>query len=277
MQDYLAHRPSTGRPEDWREIAPVPRASERFRPQGLVFDDGVLWLTDHHRNTRSHLYRIDPGTGEVLFDAPLPAGMLHSGGLALHEDRLWAVDYVSTMLYAIDPVATLETGRVQVEARYGTGLTAASGLGALEVDGIVYLAISDFLWRMQTTPPRPDGTAQTYLLPASTLAQLDEAGVPELATIAYPNGGFSQGLVWDGEVLFEACNNVGIDRVEILDVRDAIRGRDASLIRRRGSFAGPGPMIEDLATDGERLWTTDEGTFKLYEHPDPPRRAHPSA
>ncbi len=270
VTDYVTRFARHGEPEDWTELGPVPRARERFRPQGLAFDGEMLWLTDHHRNARSHLYRLDPASLEVSLDARMPAGALHPGGLALHDGLLWALDYVSTQLLAIDPERTLETGHVHVEARLATGLAAASGLTGLTVDGETYLAFSDFLWRLQTTPPRPDGSAMTYVVPADALDALGKATVPELAVLAYDNGGFSQGLTWDGDALLEACNNLGIDRVEVLDVRDAIRAGDPELIDRRGAFLGPGPMIEDMATDGERLWTSDEGTFRVYERPGVP-------
>lgn len=265
VSEYVTRFADHGEPEDWTDLGPVPRAEERYRPQGLVYDDGQLWLTDHHRNARSYLYRVEPATCEVTFEAPMPGGALHPGGLALHDGLLWVLDYVSTQLLAIDPEQTLETGRVAVGARFPTGLAAASGLATLPIDGKTYIALSDFLWRLQTTPPRPDGSARTYIVPASSIEDLGEASVEELAVLAYDNGGFSQGLTWTGDVLLEACNNLGYDRVEVLDVRDAIRAGDPELIDRRGAFLGPGPMIEDLATDGERLWTTDEGTFRVYE------------
>lgn len=262
---YVTDLPREGSPDDWTDRGPVPRAAQGFRPQGLAHADGHLWLTDHRRNAESYLYRLPPEGGEPSFEARMPAGAVHPGGLTVVDDRLWALDYVSTHLYAIDPDASLSRGRVVLDEYHPTGLPASSALASLTVDGARYLAVSDFLWRMQTTPPRPDGTARTYVVPYDRVPDLGTSTVPELAVLSYDNGGFSQGLVWDGEHLLEARNNVGIDRVEVLDVADAIRQRNPSLVERRASLHAPGPMVEDLATDGQRLWTTDEGTFNLYE------------
>ena len=33
-----------------------------------------------------------------------------------------------------------------------------------------------------------------------------------------------------------------------------------------GRFDGPGRGIEDLATDGRSLFTSDEGSFEFYRH-----------
>lgn len=268
-RSYLTDLPEVGSRDDWTDLGPVPRAEAGYRPQGLTYDDGHLWLTDHRRNEESYLYRLPLDGDGPEFEALMPAGAVHPGGLTLVEDRLWVLDYVSRHLYAVDPEASLSQGRVVLVEHHSTGLPAASALASLTVDGTRYLAMSDFLWRMQTTPPRPDGTARTYIVPYDRVDELRSLNVPDLAVLDYDNGGFSQGLVWDGEHLLESCNNLGVDRIEVLDVAKAIETGDAADIDREPAIEAPGPMVEDLASDGERLWTTDEGTFRLYERAAP--------
>lgn len=264
-RSYLTDLPEAGSREDWTDLGPVPRAEAGYRPQGLAYEDEHLWLTDHRRNEESYLYRLPLDGDGPDFQALMPAGAVHPGGLARVDDRLWVLDYVSRHLYAIDHEASLSEGRVVLDEHHPTGLPAASALASLTVDGTRYLAMSDFLWRMQTTPPRPDGTARTYVIPYDRVDELGTLSVPDLAVLSYDNGGFSQGLVWDGEHLLESCNNVGVDRIEVLDVAEAIETGDPAHIDREPAIEAPGPMVEDLASDGQRLWTTDEGTFRLYE------------
>lgn len=264
LGEYVLAAPTRGRESDWRALARVPRAEQGYNPQGLTVAGSHLWLTDHHRNRHSFLYRLDPDTGEADVHARMPASARHPGGLAYDGTHLLALDYVSARLYRIDPRATVETGQAHLVDVAPTGLKAASALALARIDGRAYLVLSDYLWRLYLLPPVPDGSGLTYLVPLDRVDELGPRSVPDLATLAYDNGGFSQGLAWLDGHLLEAVNNAGTDRIEILDVAAAVRDGDAGAVERLGSVAGPAWMIEDLATDGQRVWTSDEGTYRLY-------------
>ena len=47
---------------------------------------------------------------------------------------------------------------------------------------------------------------------------------------------------------------------------DAIHQRDDDLVRKLGSFASGGPSVEDLATDGQVMWSSDEDTYRFYRY-----------
>lgn len=269
LVDYVMGAPDLDEPHRWRDVGPVPRAEERYKPQGLALVEDELWLTDHHRNRRSHLYRIDPETANVRMEVRMPEEARHPGGLTYDGSHLWAVDYVSARLYRIDPEATRDEGEVRIEASYPTGLPAASALERFETGNRTCFAFSDFLWRQYTIPPVPDGSRRTYLLPEERLPELGKAGVPELSVLSYDNGGYPQGLVWLDGFLLEAVNHHARDWIRVLDVDRALDCGDADEIEREATIPGPASMIEDLATDGTRLWTTDEKTYRLYEHPRP--------
>lgn len=256
----LLRRPAVA--ADWQALGPSPDGEQAYPPQGATVANDDLLLTNHWNEARSELYQVDPESGTVLAQATLPSEATHTSGLAWDGEWLWAVDHAANTLYQLDRAATFETGAAVVEASYDTGLRGASGLTVLEVDDSAYLAVSDFVWSIQTTPMLPMGSARTYVVPRPTL---DEPGsLTDAAILSYPNGGYSQGLTWDGTYLYESLNNLGTDRVEVLDVEAAVRERDGNRVTRLGSFAGPAGRIEDLATDGETLWTTDEGTYELY-------------
>jgi len=266
VTSYLFGAPQTRVPNAWTSITPVPRAEQHYRPQGLAYVDGDLWLTDHHENRKSHLYRLDPATGEVLMDLSMPDEARHPGGLAEDGNALWALDYVSAKLYEVDLQATIDEEQVVVDRADPTGLDAASALDFVEADGRRFLAFSDFLWRNYTLPPVPDGTGHTFLVPANRLDELGRRNVPDVAEVAYDNGGYPQGLAHlDGYVL-EAVNYHQRDWIWVLDADEAVRESDPSLVRGVGAIPGPDNMIEDLATDGTKLWTSDESTYELYEH-----------
>ena len=246
--------------DDWVAVGSVPYAAEAYPPQGLTLWNGHLLLTNHWNDTRSELYQLDAETGAVTATGALPPEAVHVSGLGWDGTHLWVLDHATDYLYRMDPAALLR-GEPAERGRWDTGLSGASALTVVTVDDTVYLALSDFL-----------ATSRTYLLLRDRVDDLATTDVPSLATASYRNRGFSQGLTWDGTYLYEAVNALGTDRIEVLDVTDALRSGGTDPVRRLGSLAAPGPMVEDLATDGTHLWTTDERTFQLYRLDDLPAR-----
>lgn len=247
--------------DDWQRVSATPGANRGHSPQGIAFVNGDLVLSNHWDGERSCLYRLDPETGDVTAASMMPDEARHTSGLAWDGTSLWAVDHESNYLYKLDLADTFSSERASVEEKFETGLHGSSGLTFLEVDGAGYLALSDFLWTIETTPSLPTGTARTYIFRPEDV----EAGrtVPDCAEVSYSNGGYSQGLAWDGEFLYESLNNVGTNRIEIIDISRVLRSGSGS-IERLGSFETPGRFVEDLATDGSTIWTTDERLFALY-------------
>ena len=61
-------------------------------------------------------------------------------------------------------------------------------------------------------------------------------------------------------------NAIGTDEIRVLDVSDALRTHGRVAVRRIGAFEAPGDAVEDLATDGDTLWTSDEDSYAFYAH-----------
>jgi len=258
----LLRQAELGTKDDWNRLGASPHGAERYPPQGMTVSGESLLITNHWNGAKSGLYRVDPETGDILAQALMPSEARHTSGLTWDGEWLWALDHESNYLYKLDAEATFEAGQAVVERRFDTGLRGASGLTLLEVSGEEFFAVSDFLWTIETTPSLPVGSARTYIVPRERLER--GGSVRQAARLSYPNGGYSQGLTWDGTYLYESLNNFGTDRIEVRDVSEALGRDDADDIERVGSFEGPAGRIEDLGTDGERLWTTDEGTYDLY-------------
>jgi glutamine cyclotransferase len=232
----------------WRDLGAVPGASMGFKPQGLTIAGRWLMFTDHRYDTGSTLYRLNKETLAVEGTAEMPREATHPGGLAWDGSRLWAVDYNANRLYAIDAEKSFATGRAVVVASYPTHLRRTSALAFVLHNGVPFLAISDF---------GAPVVSRTYLLPIDRVGQLNDRPLREVASFSYDNGGFSQGLTSDGRFLYEALNRVGRDEIRVLRVDD----RGVTVVAR---FDAPGDDVEDLAFDGETLYTSDEGTFRFY-------------
>jgi hypothetical protein len=241
------------RPASWTDLGPVPAADLRYPPQGLAWTGKRLVFTNHWNDRSSGLYLLDPLPLRIVAESGMPAEAVHTSGLAWDGESLWAVDYRVNRLYRFSWNPDGPHREPAFQASYPTGLEGTSAIASLTVEEIRYLAISDFR-----------RTRSTFLLRADRVPELERSSLPVAADLRYRNGGFSQGLAWDGSYLYEANNNWGIDRIDVIDVRRALKDRDPSKIAFLGSFRGPGPSIEDLATDGRRLWTSDESTYRFY-------------
>lgn len=251
--------PGHGHADDWIELGSPPGGLERYPPQGLTLADGQLVFSEHWNDTRSVLYLVEPQGMVVRAQASMPTRAVHTSGLAWDGETLWAVDHASCELFALDLQATFAEGAAQVRRAWPTGLGGPSAMTVLRVDGVVYLAISDFMH-----------SGRTYLVARDRVPELNGLSLPEIAHVSYANGTFSQGLTWDGRHLLEAVNNRGVDRIEVYDVVSAVREGDGGLVRLLGSFSAPGSAVEDLATDGQQLWTSDEKSYRWYRLPDLP-------
>ncbi|MBB6647357.1 hypothetical protein [Halobellus ruber] len=264
LRGLLFDRPALRTRDSWRRISSTPGAENGYSPQGITYADDELLFTNHWHGDRSCLYRLDPKTGDIEASSMMPSEATHTSGLAWDDESLWAVDHGSNYLYELDPEASLSSDRVHVKDTFETGLSGSSALTRIEVDGDSFLALSDFLWTIETDLPLPLGTARTYVFRPEELGP--GRTVPECAELTYSNGGYSQGLAWDGEHLFESVNVIGTNRIDIRDVAGGLRGNGRSA-DRIGSLEAPGYFVEDLTTDGSSIWTSDEHSYSLYELP----------
>ncbi len=80
---------------------------------------------------------------------------------------------------------------------------------------------------------------------------------------SYQNGGFSQGLEWDGTYLYESENRLGTDIINKMDL-SLLLETGSSTEATLSEFGAPGSMVEDLAWDGKSFFTSDERAFRLY-------------
>lgn len=242
---------SLGSAEAWvcSDIGPTPGVDAGYPPQGLTSIDGQLVHSHHENDLRSRLFWVDDDFS-VQRQLLLPAESVHASGLAWDGRSLWSVDYLANRLYRIDPKGDDGAGGVRVTGSWPTGLEGSSALTFIPSEEGGLIVVSDFLH-----------TCRTWLVPIEAIPG-STGGLIDYAVGSYVNGCLSQGLVWTGSVLLESVGRVGEDRVLVIDVEPLLAGRGPARLLKR--LRGPGPMAEDLATDGTWVWTTDEHTYRAY-------------
>jgi len=251
LHNLVLRQPSSKRAVlAWEDLGPTPLGDKGYTPQGMTFADGKIIFANSWKNTRSRVYCYQPPKMEPLAEFDMPAEAVHTSGLAWDGKHLWAVDYICNCCYKIDLVESARTGQVKVLGKFSTGLKGTSACAFLEYKGEQVLAISDFM-----------RTRKTYVVRHNqAIANGSMAGA---VVFSYANEGFSQGLVWDGQYLYESENKRGINVINQMDVDELVRtgsARCATVLQ----YNAPERGVEDLAWDGQYFYTSDEVTFRFY-------------
>jgi len=234
----------------WEDLGPTPLGEKRYTPQGMTYANGRILLANSWKDTKSRVYEFDPDGMKLLRTFDMPPDAVHTSGLAFDGRYLWAVDHISNRCYKIDLEESLRAGEPRLAGSFPTGLDGTSACCLLEWDGQTCLAISDYRRSNKTHVIRHE----------EALARGEMASC---TVFSYTNEGFSQGLVSDGRYLYEAENKAGIDIVNQMAL--AVLERTGSARRATiRQFNAPGGGVEDLAWDGERIYTSDEIALRFY-------------
>lgn len=218
----------------------------------------------------------------------LPSEYKHVAGLAVSENqKLYAVDYRTNVLITIDLARAFANAGMVVRS-YPIALEGGlSGLALSCIkngsgEEISLVGISGFGIL---------GKCDTALFEECNLVRNSEEEAAPWCT--YKNSGYSQGLTFlefDGTTYFVEAMNKGwaeglgitsyvpygfgtpyslpsikpqTDYLNFFDLEDLLAAKSPEEALTF-TLPGPGPMIEDLAWDGEYLYTTDEMFYGLY-------------
>jgi len=243
-------RPNLRATLNWEDRGPTPLGDQGYTPQGLTWVEGRLIFANSWKDTRSRVYEFDPESMCVLRSFDMPPEAVHTSGLAWDGKHLWAVDYKSNLAYCLDLERSFTTGQASVVGSFATTLRGTSACCFVPWNGRTCLAISDFMRTRRTLLVRHD----------EALAAGSAAGCVEFT---YWNEGLSQGLEFFDGHLFESENKWGvnvINQISLEKLRETASSR-RSTVRQ---FAAPSRGVEDLAWDGEWLWTSDETVFRFF-------------
>ena len=235
---------------EWEDKGAVPLAENKYTPQGMTWVNGRIIFANSWKNTRSRVYEFDPETmlSERHFD--MPDGAVHTSGLAWDGEHLWGVDYISNLAYCFDLESSLTDKAPKEIGRFRTTLKGTSACCFVPWNGQTYLAISDFIRTKRTILVRHQ-------------VALQKGSAEGCVVFSYRNEGFSQGLEFAENYLYESENKRGNDVINKIDL-DLLRQTKDSRSATIKQFMAPNGGVEDLAWDGEFLWTSDEVSFRFY-------------
>lgn len=236
----------------WKAIGPTPKAHRKYAPQGMTFIDGDLVMAECWDDKQQFLYviRTDGESYDVVKKIEMPSEAVHTGGLEWDGEFVWAVDYVSNKIYTIDWEKTLKSGVAVIVQECPTGHKGSGSLARLSLNDVDVVAVSYFM-----------NSGRTFFVPIEDVFK--SGTIEEKAVASYKNPVFVQGMMAYNGYLYEATNALGKDLIFKIDPHKAIEVGDyqAGIVAR---YCAPSKMIEDIAFDGKRWWTSDEYSYQIY-------------
>lgn len=239
-------------PFGWERVG-SPLVSEKFIPQGLTSVGEELFLAvDLAPDRPSQVWRINPADLSRTGWFDMPPDAKHTSGLAYDSvtDILWASDFKSNMVYAIDYHNSYETHSADIIGKFSINEDSLSACCFAPYGDTSRLLVSTW------------GVNQyTYIVDEKTSLA---TGQPRILG-RYRNAGSSQGLDFDGKYVWESGNASLVK----FDLEKAVAFEDY----RAGfvSFSSEPLLPEDLAFLHDTLWTITESRsksfFRLTEDP----------
>jgi len=235
----------------WTELGPTPGAATGEVPQALTaFPQGFYFSTFSPADHRTRIYQLGPDTQAGSGSFLMPSETRRTQGLCFRDPYLYAVDLDSRQCYELDPQASLSRGQAVVLRMFQTGIFGAEACAFVVVQGSEYLALSDYMH-----------TRRTYFLDweqAFTQGKTDNA-----IRGWYHNAGFSQGLAFDGNRLYEANSSFGPDLVFQLDPARAMQTRSLRAAKLT-SWSSAGKDPAGLAFREGSFYTADHKNSHFY-------------
>jgi glutamine cyclotransferase len=216
----------------------------------MAWLDGEIVFSNTWKDTRSRVYRIAPDSMSVKAYFDMPSEAVHTSGLESDGKYLWAVDFISNKAYKIDWAPSFSAQVAHVIGSFDTTLRGTSACGIVSLRGEKLLAMSDFRCSKRTIFVRHE-------------AALAARSARDAIVFSYRNEGFSQGLAFDGQYLFESEKKFGVGVINKMDLSLLLQKGNARHATIR-QYPAPSTGVEDLAWDGTHLWTSDESTFRFY-------------
>jgi len=232
-------------PFGWERVG-TPEIPAGFVPQGLsAMGEKLLFSAYSKAPPVSRVWRIAPSNLELLDWFDMPAEASHTSGLAYDSTRgvLWAADYDSDKLYAIDADSSFATQQAVILGDFPMG-----------VEGVSACCFAPFYDTLRLIVSTYTQTAKTYVVDEQASLAEDRAVILG----SYKNTVSSQGLAFDGQHLWESSNWT----LAQYNLEEAVQA---------GSYSAgvvsywPEPyLVEDLAFMNDTLWTSSEARGKAF-------------
>jgi YVTN family beta-propeller protein len=219
-------------------------------PWGLVFANGLLWVSDETGNT---VQGIDPATGVV--SATIAVGH-RPGPLTFDGQRLWVVNQDDSTVEAIDLTTRASVQRVTTPSRAAAILFAANAIWIASANNTVQailpetgalqpaIAVGSLPWVLASDGQRVWVASRN----SNTVQAIKPDPANPLILFTQTLNGTPAGLAFDGNVMWVSIQS-----------RSQVQGLNPETgeVMVKGLTVGLRPST--LVFDGQRLWVANQG------------------
>lgn len=254
------YKPIKATSVSWQELFKLQTLDKDYVAQGIEVYKHYLLFTVHKKDQESRLLVFDMRDSnqlEYLFAVPFPKEATHVSDLSLYGHILYAIDYASHNLYAIDIQDTITKRKMVISNTIQTGLNRSGSIIVFDHKGQKRLAITQFLLN--------------NLIQVFDFNTLEQSDKKPLASIKSKY--FIQGLYRDRNTLLVSSNKSGKD---VIFLTDFTRALTSGKLMNRSTIAleGPGRMIEDIVLYDDHILTSDEETNTIFISKEPIHALH---
>lgn len=241
----------------WKEIFALKDLNEDYIPQGIAVGEDVVYHTIHKKDAKSVLivFKKNDPTLKLVKELDLPPEATHTSDLTIYKGDFYAIDYHSNYIYQLD-YKELKNKLVLRVVRKVRVTKSGRQFGSFEIvehNGREYLFVTTFL---------KDNRMYVFDFDLFFRQRL---GFDKSLLFSVESSFFTQGLCLSSSAksLFHSVNRFGVDFIFELDIERLLSTKDyrRSILR---SFLGPDKMIEDVAIEGDLLYTSDEYVHKIF-------------
>lgn len=232
-------------PFGWERVG-TPEIPPEFVPQGLsAMGEELLFSAYRKAPPVSRVWKIDPEDLSLRDWFDMPPEATHTSGLAYDSTRgvLWAADYDSDKIYAIDADSSFAIRSAVTIGEFPMGVENVSACCFVTFHDTVRLVVSTW-----------ESPGRTYVLDEQ--ASLDKGEAVVLGS--YRNAGYSQGLAFDGQHLWESSNWT----LAQYNLEEAVQ--EGSYSAGLVSYWPEPLLVEDLAFLHDTLWTSSESRNRAF-------------
>ena len=237
----------------WTKLYDVKSINEDYVPQAIeVYKDYVLFSA--HAKDRKTVLIVFKKTAEkleYLFEVDLPEEATHTSDFSIVGEILYAIDYASNRIYQIDLPSLINEKKLVVDEGFYLDMGRTGSLVIIDVKGEPYIFITQFIYSNK--------------LKGFKLSELKNKTLDH-SKIEYEicNHRFVQGLYAKDNKLYIASNNFGIDTIRVVDIAKMLEFNDVADATIT-TMNTPYKMSEDLVVYQNKIITSDEETFFIYE------------
>lgn len=217
-------------------------------PQGFKSYENRYYMSAHDKDKASYIYDVNLQTGSAKYLFKMPDDATHTSGICFDGNYIVAVDYNSDKIYRIDLDKSIKEGRAHVLNIIPSDLKGTSACEIVAKDNFKYFLISDFR-----------NTKKTYIVDYEKMISSNEMVSSVISS--YSNNGFSQGLLYHDNKIYESGNSwVGFSRVISYDFNELLNNKNTGVSKFVFAFG-----IQDMVAKEGKLYFPDEVDFKIHE------------